>query len=129
MGAPSRKLRVLIVEDERFVVRALERGLSQLAEVVSCSCVDEALAVLAADDGFDVVMSDLGLVRASGLELYAALEGRHDHLQRRFILMTGEDLTNARVEVEILRKPFDLDTVRTLITRVAGPMGEHNETR
>lgn len=129
MGAPSRKLRVLVVDDERFVIRALQRGLKDTAEVVACVSVEEALALLAIDHAYDVVLSDLGLEGRTGMELFHALEGEHPHLQRRFILMTGGYAAGDEHGVEILSKPFDLQGARALIARVAAEADAWSETR
>ncbi|HYA40336.1 MAG TPA: response regulator [Syntrophobacteraceae bacterium] len=50
--------KVLIVDDEPFVVQALKRALHKLSyEVVGAGCAAEALEILSAQ-GFDVVVSD-----------------------------------------------------------------------
>lgn len=128
MRGASRKLRVLVVDDERFVIRALQRGLKDTADVTACVSVDEALALLAVDHAFDVVLSDLGLEGRTGMDLFHALEGEHPHLRRRFILMTGGYATD-EYGVEILSKPFDLRETRDLIARVAAEADASNETR
>lgn len=129
VGAVSRKFRVLIVDDEHFVLRALKRGLADMADVVGCHSRDDALAVLDEDSAFDVVISDLGLLGASGLDLRGDLARRHPHLLDRFVLMSGEDLTDARVDVEVLAKPFNLTDAREVIGRIASAVGASRETR
>ena len=64
--------RVLIVDDEEIVLRSLSRPLARAGyEVVARGSLPEAAAVLAAEP-IDVVLTDLRVGRASGLDLVAA---------------------------------------------------------
>jgi len=74
--APSRKPRILIVEDHRDTAEILVELLTEEGfEVTSAA---SAQAALKRDPGgFDLVVSDLGLPDASGLELMRALQARH----------------------------------------------------
>ncbi len=98
--APSRafaveRRRVLLVEDHIDTLRAARSLLSELAcEVVVASSVREALAA-ARTQGFDLVVSDLGLPDGNGLELMT-------HLRERYGL-SGIAVTGYGMEEDIRR--------------------------
>lgn len=113
-----RKARVLIVDDEPFVARALSRTLAEHS-VVSVQSAKEALALLASQP-FDVVFCDLMMPNMTGMDLFEAVRTQSPGLEQSFIFMTGGAFTPrardfiGRVENPRLEKPFDPHLVRRL---------------
>jgi CheY-like chemotaxis protein len=70
------------------------------------------------------LLSDIRMPRLDGPSLYRALEREKPHLLRRFVFMTGDTLSGGtkqwleRIGVPSLSKPFDLDDIRRVLSRV-----------
>ncbi len=121
-GAP--RWRILVVDDDARLARALQRVLSA-HEVVSASSVAEALRALAADARFDAVVSDVMMPEATGLDLFRAVAGRWPDLAARMIFMSG-GIADAAVAREvaalgapILEKPFHREQLLALVAAAA----------
>lgn len=72
--------RILIAEDEERIVSFLEKGLrSNGYTTLAVGTGTDAIA-LARDDSFDLLVLDLGLPGADGLEVLAAVRGRGERL-------------------------------------------------
>ena len=111
-------LRVLVVDDEPMVRTVTTKLLGLRGHAVQA--VDggpSALEVLAGDDGFDVVVTDLSMPDMSGRELAAAIRHRHPGLP--VLLLTGDtDAESADVD-GVVKKPFELDDLDAEVRRVA----------
>jgi CheY-like chemotaxis protein len=117
---PPSALRVLVVDDEPMMTKAVARMLRPSGHLVSvAACGEEAMAKLA-DHPFDVVVSDMGMgAGMNGWELAEAV--KHHWPSVRFLLATGWgaaiDPVEARAKgVEaVLAKPYQLtDLLRAL---------------
>ena len=108
---PRRPLRVLAVDDEPMIARAVVRMLRPAGHVVSVAAsAEEALEKLA-DQTFDVVVSDVGLGSGmNGWELANAVKQRWPGVH--FLLATGWGATidpreaRARGVEAVLSKPY-----------------------
>jgi CheY-like chemotaxis protein len=81
---------VLVVDDDDAVRRALRKLLERANHrVVEAESGTSALAVLAADPGVDVVVSDVIMPGLDGVTFYDHLVARWPHLGRRVIFLTG----------------------------------------
>jgi len=107
------RLRVLVVDDEPLILRAIPRMLPDGIEVETTASGREALDRVKAGEHYDVILSDLIMPVMSGMELHQAL---HDHdplTARRMVFMTGGAFTDdaraflARDGVRWLEKPID----------------------
>ena len=119
-SAPA--LRVLLVEDHEPTLRVMERLLRQIGHrVIGVTTVASATAA-ANHDGFDLIISDLGLPDGSGLDVMRALRDRY---AGRAIALTGygmeSDIAASREAgfAEHLTKPVDLAALDAAIRRVA----------
>jgi len=112
--------RVLVIDDDAMVARSLRRVLAG-HEVVVAEGGATALAILEADQGFDVVLCDLMMPEVSGMDVFEAVADRHVGLGDRFVFMTGGAFTPRarafldRVANERFEKPFDPNEVRLLV--------------
>ena len=81
---------VLVVDDEESVRRALRKILERGGmSVVEAGSAADALALVAAGSGTDVVVSDVLMPEMSGLAFYDELIRRAPGLSRRVIFLTG----------------------------------------
>jgi PAS domain S-box-containing protein len=82
-------LRVLVIDDEGRVLKALARMLGSTHQVTCVHDAQEALARSRGGNNFDVVLCDVMLPSMTGLELYEKLTLERPDLAERFIFMTG----------------------------------------
>jgi CheY-like chemotaxis protein len=125
VAAAPRRRRVLIVDDETGVGRALQRVLRHYDGVLAATG-EEALEQLHAGE-FDVVFCDVNLPDMDGLTVFERACDLHPPLASRFVFITGGvldgDLAAALEDTgaPIVEKPFDLRRVRDLVEQLAGP--------
>lgn len=121
----GRRLRVLLVDDELYLLRAVQRMLAREFEVSAATGGKMAITTLenASEDTFDVVVSDLSMPDVSGMDLHAWLTEHRPELALRTIFATGGAYTARarefldRVPNPRIEKPFTLDAIATLIRR------------
>ena len=131
-GAPSprrpgaetvRRLSVLLVEDHEATLQVLTKLLRGLGHQVTGATSVASATAAASQDGFDVVISDLGLPDGSGLDVMHRLRDRY---AGRAIALTGYGMESdvaASLEAgfaEHLTKPVDLHKLQAAIARVVG---------
>ncbi|OGR10086.1 MAG: hypothetical protein A2341_21330 [Deltaproteobacteria bacterium RIFOXYB12_FULL_58_9] len=126
------RFRILIVDDEVGITRALRRLFSTDHDVVAATSGDEALRLLSADEEpFDVVVCDLLMPNVTGMDVFDKVTRNDPAMTNRFVFMTGSAFTaRARGFVErvtniCLRKPFDLDEVRRTVLHMAAMQHLH----
>jgi CheY-like chemotaxis protein len=120
--SPARQ-RIVVIEDEERLGRALESLLSEAHEVeLFGSCV-AALERLTGPEPVDVVLCDLRMAGMTGTELYDQVTALRPELADRFVFMSGGvQPLNVREVIErsgapLLAKPFDLDQVWDVLRR------------
>jgi two-component system cell cycle sensor histidine kinase/response regulator CckA len=117
---------VLVVDDYRNVRKTLERALKSVGYTVFLAASgDEALGILK-EHQVDAVVLDLHMPVMSGQTLFHLIIGTWPALKTRVLIMTGD----ARVEekeawlklydLPVVKKPFALDEVLTLIDVLTG---------
>jgi PAS domain S-box-containing protein len=120
-AAPAAKrVKILIVDDEPLLARALARELATDHEVAVASGGRRALEMLLAED-YELVLCDVMMPDLSGLELFDELRQRRPGSERKLVFMTGGMFTPRaqafleRVDNPRVDKPFDMRVVRELI--------------
>jgi len=118
-------VRVLIVEDEKKVAKALREGLEAEHYDVRVACTGEEGFFLVNHESFDLVVLDLMLPRRDGLEVLTTLRKRG--LQTPVLILTAKDTIEDRVHGldsgadDYLVKPFAfpelLARIRALLRR------------
>lgn len=83
------RLRILLVEDDELVAKALSRLLVKEADVVHVDDIGSAVETLARENAYDLVLCDLRLGSAQGTELYAILKERNPDYLERVAFMSG----------------------------------------
>jgi CheY-like chemotaxis protein/anti-sigma regulatory factor (Ser/Thr protein kinase) len=116
--------RILLIDDEPTVVRALGRVLRDHYRVASASTVEEALA-RAACEPFDVVLCDVMMPDGGAERLCQELERSAPEVARRVILVTGGATSEAArrflagTSRPLLEKPLDLSALAAAVEQVA----------
>jgi signal transduction histidine kinase len=117
----GRRGRVLIVDDEPGIGEVIRRVLRSEHDVIALTSAEEARALIARGDRFDVILCDLMMPGMTGMDLHAELGSLAPDQAERMVLLTGgaftprarqflDALPNIRVE-----KPFDPKNLRALI--------------
>jgi sigma-B regulation protein RsbU (phosphoserine phosphatase) len=118
----KRASRILVVDDEVGMLRAVERVLGAAHTVVGSQSSAQAVAV-AAEFKPDLVILDIRMPELDGFELMTRL--KEDHPDIDIILMTGsiDDLDQKLIRAirgrafYFVQKPFDREVIQTLVDR------------
>jgi len=117
--------RILMIDDEAAVGRAIRLLLAPDHEVVNVTRAREALAKLEGGESFDVILCDVMMPDMSGIEMYGELRARFPAYTRRVVFMTGGAFTSQAREaleelgVPRLEKPFSERALRQAIALVS----------
>jgi CheY-like chemotaxis protein len=122
MNIWSPRTRVLVVDDDAGVLRAVKRILESSCELASASSPAEALAVAPALAP-DLAILDIRMPGMDGFELMQRLKGEQPDLDVIFITgsMTEPDANLIRAIRQgafyYIQKPFDREVLQTLVDR------------
>jgi len=113
--------RVLVVDDEAFILELSEHALTDLCEVTTVSTADEAQALLE-EGSFDLIVSDLRMPGVlDGLGLYRWATASRPDLQDHFVFTTADTVSRQAAEFLMnsgrpyLQKPFDVRNYRRFV--------------
>jgi C4-dicarboxylate-specific signal transduction histidine kinase len=84
-----RRGRVLVVDDEAILQRAIKRSLGVAHDVVAVGSGREAIDAVRAGPAFDVILSDLMMPEMTGAELHTALAAFAPEQAERMVFLTG----------------------------------------
>jgi PAS domain S-box-containing protein len=117
--APTRRGKILVIDDELMVLKTMKRMLSA-HDVVLVDDPRKALGLLARDQ-FDVIFSDMMMPHMTGMELYEHLLAERPEAAARIVFLTG-GAANARVADFLamvrnvcLSKPFPAEALRAFV--------------
>ena len=128
-AADSRRLKVLVIEDEDSVRRAMALLAKRLGhEVTTVGRFADATERLAAPDvRYDALLVDVHLDdEHTGFDLFEQLREEGRGRERRIVFTTGDSISLQtrdalqQADRPVLRKPFSLDELREILERVAG---------
>jgi two-component system, cell cycle sensor histidine kinase and response regulator CckA len=117
--------RVLIVDDEPLIVRALTGMLASRATVTGETISERALPLILADPPFDVIVCDVMMPGMTGTDLHELVAREKPGREERFVFITGGTYTARtrdyleRVPNARLIKPFAKADLLAAIQRVA----------
>jgi DNA-binding NtrC family response regulator len=125
--------RVLVLEDEPALRRALERALITFGYEVTSSGDPSSAYLILAEHQFDALVLDLRLPHILGDAFYFAVVRKWPYLRGRVILMSGDPWTGAEEwpqelrDCPMLAKPFTLDLLAQTLGSLIDP-GERRKT-
>ncbi len=121
----TRRLRVLLVDDEAIFTQALRRLLQRSYDVEVCNDGEQALALIRGGKRFDVIVSDVSMPSMNGIELYEAITHLDQEQARHFVFLTGGAFGGhaqahlTKLGMRQLEKPVDVTALRHTIDEVA----------
>lgn len=125
--AAVRRARVLVIDDDHDVLRAVQRGLSFDHDVVALDDAARSLRMLQDGERFDLILCDLMMPRMNGIELHDALVASVPDALRSLVIVTGGAFTPRTVEfltrVRHVEKPLTLGALRQLISAALAARG------
>jgi PAS domain S-box-containing protein len=118
---PSRRGRVLVVDDEPMVALAVRRTLETLHDVSIVNRAQDAIEMLRAGERFDVIFCDVMMPNVTGIDFYKEVGDLAPSELDKIVFLTGgafasqarqflETIPNMRVD-----KPFTPDELRRLV--------------
>jgi CheY-like chemotaxis protein len=122
-NATSARARVLVVDDEPYVGKAIQRTLKALHDVVVVQRATEALARVVSGERYDVILCDLMMPEMSGMDLHAAIAEKAPAMLDRMIFLTGGAFTDGaraffdRVTNVKLDKPVSRSALHEAVAR------------
>ncbi|MCM8594955.1 response regulator transcription factor [Accumulibacter sp.] len=124
-------MRVLLVEDDPMIGKAVQQGLRQDGYAVDWLSDGDAAGTALATTPYDLLLLDIGLPGRSGLDLLAGLRRSSSRLP--VLLITARDAVADRIRGldggadDYVVKPFDLDElsarIRAVLRRHSGRAG------
>ena len=121
-------MRILLIEDDTMIGRAVDHGLSQSGFAVDWVTDGRAAELALANAVYDLAILDLGLPKKDGMAILAALRGGGNSMP--VLIASARDTVRDRIAGleagadDYVLKPFDLDEllarVRALLRRHAG---------
>jgi CheY-like chemotaxis protein len=128
------KARVLVVDDEPAMGRALQRALKEHLEVLTLTSAKEALARIRDGERFEVILSDVMMPEVTGMELYHGIKRIDAEQAARMIFVTGGAFTAAardfldRVPNPRIEKPVEATNLLAIVAGLVVPKG-HGDGR
>jgi signal transduction histidine kinase/CheY-like chemotaxis protein len=134
--APAKEaaLRILVIDDDVLVGRALKRMLGNHEVTVKQSGRD-ALDLLLGGARFDAIFCDVMMPDCSGMDVYETLAAERPEPVERVVFMTGGTFTERAAEFRtsvgntFVDKPVNAVTLRTVLDGVTRRIGERVSQR
>jgi len=119
------RLRVLIVDDDTQVRRALRRMIEARHEVVAAEGGPEAIDLLSRDRRFDAILCDLMMPDADGVAVYQHLRAIAPNLAAKLAFVSGGSLGGRLDSLpedekpQLLKKPFSRQKLLDFVSELA----------
>lgn len=119
----ARRARILIIDDEPLLLRALAAALGDEHDIVTAQGGKEGLELLADDRNFDVVVCDLQMPDVDGIAVHDALARTAPELVARLVMMSGGAVSARALRfvesaaVPVIRKPLEIAELLALVSR------------
>ncbi|MBX7148627.1 sigma-54 dependent transcriptional regulator [bacterium] len=115
------KGRILVVDDEEVIVKALSKFLTQEGYLVETSGDGAQAIEKLKDSSFDLMLSDLNMPNMHGIDLVREAKSLHPNMVS--IIMTGYASIQTAVDAmkagafHYITKPFELDDVKLIVAK------------
>jgi DNA-binding NtrC family response regulator len=126
-------LHLLVVDNDRFVRETCKEAAAALGYHTTATGTAEQALWLMDSQSIDVVLLDMNLPGAGGLEVLRQIKGRQPDIE--VIVMTGNDTMQSAVQAmkagayDLVTKPFGLNELKLLLERVASHLALKVENR
>ncbi len=124
-GAPARKLRVLVVDDEPPILHYMSATLESWGHTVEVASDGQYALERALAGAFDVIICDLRMPHLGGREMYHKLARQDPRTAERVIFATGDTVRGDTLRFleslgrPYLHKPFTLAELRQVLGAAA----------
>ncbi|BCS89784.1 sigma-54-dependent transcriptional regulator [Pseudodesulfovibrio sediminis] len=124
---------VLVVDDERSIRRLLKRELESSERILHTAEDAKRARQLLSKTRYDVIILDIRLPDADGMDLYTEFKSTQQDLE--FVLITGHGDIDSAVEAmrlgvfDYITKPFKLDRMELVLDRAYQRVCLHRENR
>ena len=124
-------MRILVVEDDTLISKAIENGLKSQAYAVDCIMDGNEALYAPKDISYDCILLDLGLPGIDGVKLLSTW--RKERLNTPIIIITARDGLDDRVQGldigadDYVVKPFDLTELIARIRAVTRRSSKSND--
>jgi signal transduction histidine kinase len=122
--SPTRRARLLVIDDDPHVGHAVRETLARDHEVVALTSASEALQRLEGGESFDLILCDLMMPMMTGVDLHEILRRARPELAARMVFLTGGAFTArartflAQVPNPRLEKPVDPKSLRSFVRQL-----------
>ncbi len=120
----SGRLKILLLDDEVSLLRALKRSLGKLHDLHLASHVGEAFECLTKGSAVDLIVTDLTMPEIDGIQFYQKLVAQFPQFRDRVIFMSGgvfSETIQSFLEqsgMPILPKPFTRGDFESAVARI-----------
>lgn len=120
----SRRARILVVDDEEAIGRAILRCVGSQHDVEVVNNGRSALELLERGERFDLLLSDVMMPEVTGIEMYEQMKRIAPDQLKSTVFLTGGAFTPAaqefleREKIMTLDKPFDIATLLSTIEKM-----------
>jgi two-component system cell cycle sensor histidine kinase/response regulator CckA len=117
----TRRGRVLVIDDEPLVGKAVMRALQKQHDVTAVTRAPEALRLLGEVPAFDLIFCDLMMPEMTGIEFHEQLARSQPAQVSKVVFLTGGAFTDRAqafldgVDNPTMTKPFDLAELRRFV--------------
>jgi CheY-like chemotaxis protein len=121
----TRRLRILVADDEELVVAAIARLLAGRHDVTVTTTCSGAFERIDRGEAFDVILCDVYLSDGGGIDIYERVKAGPT-AGAKVMFMSGGAFTPRvleflrRTQVQCIAKPFTIDALEQLLQEVAG---------
>lgn len=123
---PIRQMRVLVADDDVDVCLLISSAFRRRCVVIVAHDAEHALSIMAAEEPFDVIISDYMLPGVSGLEFISRVRSDPTRSSTPIIMISGYGTSvNGAISAganAFLSKPFTLEQLRSIVA-VHGVVG------
>ena len=120
----KREARILVVDDEQYLLDMLKRTLEDEGHEVDCATDGNSALALLIEHKPDLVLLDIKLPGMSGIDIYEHIQRSIKSLARKVIFITGDVMNRdtatflSRTRASYITKPLDTEQLKKDIDRI-----------